>query len=174
MSQILNFGAIVEFGKKDGMIHISELAWQRIDSPSDLYKVGDAIKAEVIKLDGSKIFLSIKKLIADPWQNISEKYKVGDVVEGTVLKSTAFGLFVKLDSDIHGLAHVSELSDKKVDSAESIAKPGSVMKFKIVSIEPHEHRLGLSLKALNKKDPIEPMAKEEAPKEEAKTEETPA
>src|SRR3989339_54927 len=180
ITAVTDFGVFVEFGERlEGLVHISELAWQRIDSPSDLYKVGDAIKAEVIKLDGSKIFLSIKKLIADPWQNISEKYKVGDVVEGTVLKSTAFGLFVKLDSDIHGLAHVSELSDKKVDSAESIAKPGSVMKFKIVSIEPHEHRLGLSLKALNKGKEVASQssqdsgAKEEISKEDAKKEETP-
>ncbi len=167
ITAVTDFGAFVEFGEKlEGLIHISELAWQRIDNPSDLFKVGDMLKAEIIKIDGSKIFLSSKKLHTDPWKNVGEKYKTGDIVEGTVLKVTPFGLFVELDKDIHGLAHISELSSKPISSTDSIAKPGQLMKFKIVSIEPTEHRLGLSLKYLDKPE----ESKEEAKAE--KTEET--
>jgi small subunit ribosomal protein S1 len=150
ITAVTDFGVFVEFGENlEGLIHISELAWQRIDNPADLYKVGENLKAEIIKIDGSKIFLSSKKLHEDPWKNVAEKYKTGDIVEGIVLKATPFGLFVELDKDIHGLAHISELSNKPITSLESFAKPGSKMSFKIVSIEPNEHRLGLSVKALD-------------------------
>jgi small subunit ribosomal protein S1 len=151
ITAVTDFGVFLEFGEKlEGLIHISELAWQRIDNPSDLFKVGDKIKAEIIKIDGSKIFLSSKKLKADPWANINEKFKVNDIVEGLVVKITPYGLFVKLDEDIHGLAHISELSDRNA------AKPGEKMKFKIVSLDATEHRLGLSVKSLSKPNEPEP------------------
>ena len=194
ITAVTDFGVFVEFGENlEGLIHISELAWQRIDNPSDLYKVGDSVKAEIIKVEGSKIFLSSKKLQKDPWANINEKYNVGDIVEGEIIKSTPFGLFVKLDEDIHGLAHISELSNKKITNTEDFAKTGSTMSFKIVSIEPNEHRLGLSIKSMDDKDgdseakedktavvedskekepKVEEVTKEEEPKVEKVTEET--
>lgn len=150
VTAVTDFGVFLEFGEKlEGLIHISELAWQRIDNPSDLYKVGDKIKAEIIKIDGSKIFLSSKKLTTDPWANINEKFKVGDVVEGEILKITPYGLFVKLDENIHGLAHISELADKKT------VKHGETMKFRIVSLDAADHRLGLSVKSLSKPNETE-------------------
>ncbi|MEK7159149.1 MAG: S1 RNA-binding domain-containing protein [Patescibacteria group bacterium] len=161
ITAVTDFGVFVEFGTKlEGLIHISELAWQRIDNPADLFKVSDKIQAEIIKIDGSKIFLSSKKLKKDPWADINDKFKVNDIVDGTVLKLTPFGLFVQLDENIHGLAHISELSNKKIDSMDSIATPGKVMKFRIVSIEPTEHRLGLSIKSLDEKipEPVEVIA----------------
>ena len=91
----------------------------------------------------------MKKLVRDPWAGVAERYHIGDIVEGTVLKVNPFGLFVELDQEIHGLAHVSELADEPVNDVTKIAKPNDVMKFKIVSIEPKEHRLGLSLKTKN-------------------------
>jgi ribosomal protein S1 len=97
----------------------------------------------------------MKKLIQDPWAGVAEKYKIGEMVEGTVLKVNPFGLFVELDPEIHGLAHVSELSDKPVTDVTQIAKPGDVMSFKIVSIEPKEHRLGLSLKTKSESEGTE-------------------
>ena len=149
ITAVTDFGAFVEFGENlEGLIHISELAWQRIDDPRELFKVGDTIKAEIIKIDGSKIFLSSKKLKEDPWTDITARYNVGDLVEGVILKTTPFGLFVELDKDIHGLAHISELSEKTAANLGELCKPGETMKFKIVSIEPQEHRLGLSLKSL--------------------------
>ena len=158
VTAVADFGAFVRFDSLEGLVHISEIAWQRIDHPRDVLKVGQLVEAEVIGIEGSKIFLSMKKLVADPWKNIGAKYKVGDVVEGTVLKVNPFGFFVELDPEIHGLAHVSELSEAPVADVSTIGKPGDVMKFKIVSIEPTEHRLGLSIKALTAKE--EPKAEE--------------
>jgi small subunit ribosomal protein S1 len=152
ITAVTDFGAFVEFGTKmEGLVHISELAWQRIDNPRDIVKVGDQVEAEIINIEGTKIFLSMKKLQKDPWANISEKYKVGDMVNGKVLKVNPFGLFVELDPEIHGLAHISELSDKPITDVNEIAKAGETIKFRIISIEPKDHRLGLSLKALKEK-----------------------
>ncbi len=146
---VTDFGVFINFGENlEGLIHISELAWQRIDDPRNFVKVGEEIKAEIINIEGSKIFLSIKKLKGDPWKDINKKYKIGQKVKGKVIKANPFGLFVELDKDIHGLAHISELSVKPISSPEEIAKPGDTLELKIVSIEPKEHRLGLSIKAL--------------------------
>ncbi len=181
VTAVADFGAFVKFDSLEGLVHISEIAWQRIDHPRDILKIGQKVNAEIIGIEGSKIFLSMKKLLTDPWSNVKERYKVGDTVKGTVLKVNPFGLFVELDEEIHGLAHVSELSDKPVADVTEIASPGDLIDFKIVSIEPKEHRLGLSLKALSetKKEeaPVEEKTEEEAEevveekKEEEKTEE---
>lgn len=149
ITAIADFGVFVKFDNLEGLVHISEIAWQRIDHPRDLVKVGDKVKAEIIGIEGSKLFLSMKKLIQDPWKNVAEKYKIGDVVEGKVLKVNPFGFFVELDRDIHGLAHISELSKKPIKNVADIGKIGDTLKFKIVSIEPEQHRLGLSLKAMS-------------------------
>lgn len=171
VTAIADFGVFVKFPLEvedasahlEGLVHISEIAWQRIDHPSDFVKVDDNVKAEIIGIEGSKIFLSMKKLVTNPWENVGEKYKVGDVVEGTILKVNPFGFFVELDRDIHGLAHISELDSKPVKDLHAIGKEGETMKFAIVSVEPEKHRLGLSLKALKKSK----KAKEDAPAEEA-------
>ncbi|MBI4779200.1 S1 RNA-binding domain-containing protein [Candidatus Falkowbacteria bacterium] len=95
ITALTDFGVFVSFGENlEGLIHISELAWQRIDDPSDLFKVGDKVKAEIISIEGSKIFLSAKKLLTDPWHDVETKYKVGQAVSGTILKVNPFGLFV--------------------------------------------------------------------------------
>ncbi len=146
VTALADFGAFVKFDSLEGLVHISEIAWQRIDHPRDILKIGQHVAAEVIGIEGSKIFLSMKKLIRDPWADIQKRYKVGDIVKGQVLKVNPFGFFVELDPEIHGLAHVSELSDKPVADVSTIAKPGDMLDFKIISIEPNEHRLGLSLK----------------------------
>jgi ribosomal protein S1 len=146
ITAITNFGVFVSFGENiEGLVHISELAWQRIDSPNEMYKVGDKIKAEIISIDGAKVFLSAKKLLKDPWLEASSKYQSGQVVPGTILKINPFGLFVKLDEEIHGLAHISQLN---VDTGKKISdmfQPDEVRDFEIVSISPSEHRLGLKL-----------------------------
>jgi small subunit ribosomal protein S1 len=148
VTAVTDFGVFVEFGeeKLEGLVHISELAWQRIDNPSDFVQVGDTINAEIINIENSKIFLSMKKLKQDPWQAVGAKYKVGQIVSGKILKINPFGLFVELDPDIHGLAHISELSDKPIADISEVAKIGDTKDFRILSIEPNQHRLGLSLK----------------------------
>ncbi len=148
---VVNFGAFVEFGDGlEGLVHISELAWQRIDDPRDIIKVGDIVEAEIIEIEETKISLSIKKLQKDPWTTVQEKYKINDKVHGKVLKVNPFGAFVELDRDIHGLVHISELSDKKLNSPDAAIKVGENYEFTILSIEPENHRLGLSLKGPKK------------------------
>ena len=146
VTAVADFGAFVKFDALEGLVHISEIAWQRIDHPRDVLKIGQHVRAEIIGIEGSKIFLSMKKLLADPWKNVGDRYKVGDTVKGKVLKINPFGFFVELDPEIHGLAHVSELSDKAGVDTKTLAKPGDILDFRIVSVEPQEHRLGLSLK----------------------------
>ena len=163
VTALADFGAFVKFDALEGLVHISEIAWQRIDHPKDVLKVGDHVRAEIIGIEGSKIFLSMKKLIEDPWRNVEKRYKVGEVVKGKVLKVNPFGFFVELDADIHGLAHVSELSEKPVEDLHTIAKEGDVVDFKVVSIEPKEHRLGLSIKALKEPTAAKEENKEEVP-----------
>lgn len=147
---VVDFGAFVEFGQHlEGLIHISEMAWQRVDNPRDLVKVGDQIKASIIGIDGTKISLSLKRLTDDPWQKAVERYAIGQVVSGKVLKLNPFGAFVELDEEIHGLAHISELSAKSIRSASEVLKEGDTRQFKIISIDPNQHRLGLSVKQLD-------------------------
>lgn len=144
ITAVTDFGVFISFGENlEGLIHISELAWQRIDNPADLYKVGEKIKAEIISIDGAKIFLSSKKLIKDPWDNVSEKYKSGQKVRGKILKVNPFGLFVKLDDQIHGLAHISQLNLAPGQKINELYKDNEERDFTIVTIEPKEHRLGL-------------------------------
>jgi small subunit ribosomal protein S1 len=152
ISGVVDFGCFVEFGKGlEGLVHISELAWQRIDNPRDIVKVGDQVKAKIINIDGSKISLSFRRLVDDPWKKVDERYHLNDIVQGKILKVNPFGVFVELDPEIHGLAHISELSDKPVKDPLEIVKVGETRLWRIISMDPKEHRLGLSIKALDNK-----------------------
>lgn len=171
VSGVVDFGAFIKFkeGDKDleGLVHISELAWQRIDNPSDIVSVGQHVEAKVIGVDGLRISLSLKQLKEDPWKKVKEKYNIGDIVKAEVLKVTPFGGFIKLDADIHGLLHVSELPASAAGNPETVIKAGETREFKVISLEPDEHRLGLSLKALTE------SAKEENPVKEPKEKKAP-
>ena len=154
VTAVADFGAFVKFDSLEGLVHISEIAWQRIDHPRDLLKVNDEVDAEIIGIEGSKIFLSMKKLMTDPWQDVYEKYKINDIVTGTILKINPFGFFVELDPDIHGLAHVSEMTKSPGTDIHKLGQIGETREFRIVSIEPDEHRLGLSLKLDEKTEDV--------------------
>lgn len=155
ISALTSFGAFVKFGEGlEGLVHISEIVWQRIDHPKDVLKVGDRVKAQIIDLNKSKIYLSLKRLVDDPWKSVKERYKVGQVIQGEVHKVEPFGLMVKLDEDIHGLAHISELSDEAITDVKVLKEKfaiGQAYPFEIVSIEPAEHRLGLKLEGVKGK-----------------------
>ena len=158
ISGVVDFGAFVKFlppakadsnnenDKIEGLVHISELAWQLIDDPRTIVKTNDKVKAKIIGIDDTRISLSIKALAKDPWSEIAEKYKVGDNVQGKIDKINPFGAFVYLDKDIHGLAHVSEFQEvypgKKMDE---VLKAGETYSWKILSIEPKDHRMGLMI-----------------------------
>jgi small subunit ribosomal protein S1 len=146
VTAVTDFGAFVKFDSLEGLVHISEIAWQRIDHPRDLVKIGDHVKAEIIGIQGAKIFLSMKKLTDDPWKRVAANYSVGSMVEGKILKANPFGFFVELDPEIHGLAHISELSNTPIKDPTEVAKVGDTLTWRIISIEPENHRLGLSLK----------------------------
>jgi len=149
ISGIVDFGVFVKFGLGlEGLVHISELAWTRIDHPKDLFKVGQKVQAQVISIDRDRISLSIKRLQPDPWVESIKKYSVGQMVPGKVTKVMPFGAFVELDPDIYGLVHSVELSNDEVKDPTEIIKVGDEKEFKIISIEPQEHRLGLSLRTV--------------------------
>lgn len=159
VSGVVDFGAFVKFppkGRKmeeleekellEGLVHISELAWQLIEDPHDIIKTGEKVRCKVIDIDGTRVSLSIRALKDDPWTQIYDKYNVGQVVQGEVTKINPFGAFVQLDDNIHGLAHVSEILSKiKARSLDEILSVNKTYNFKILSIEPDSHRLGLSL-----------------------------
>lgn len=158
ISGVVDFGAFVKFpipgreesnndsDKLEGLVHISELAWQLIDNPRDVVKTGDKVQAKIIGIDDTRISLSIKALKKDPWSQIAEKYNVGDIVQGKVDRINPFGAFVYLDQDIHGLAHVSEFREAYKDKKmEEVLTAGETYTWKILSIEPKDHRMGLMI-----------------------------
>jgi len=168
ISGVVDFGAFVKFlppikkdstndaDKLEGLVHISELAWQLIDNPREVVKTGDRVDAQIIGIDDTRISLSIKALKKDPWSEIEKKYKIGDTVEGKVDKINPFGSFVYLDKDIHGLAHVSEFREVYPDKKmEDVLMAGEKYDWKILSIEPKEHRMGLMLVKEEKKKKTE-------------------
>ena len=158
VSGVVDFGAFVKFfppGKEDsdkedsqmeGLVHISELAWQLINDPREVIKKGDKVKAQIIGINGTRVSLSMKALEKDPWEKVEKKYKVGEIVRGKVDKINRFGVFVYLDKNIHGLAHVSEFQEiypgKRMDD---VIKEGKSYQWEILSIEPKNHRMGLAL-----------------------------
>lgn len=172
VTAVTDFGVFIKFGENlEGLIHISELAWQRIDNPNSLHRVGDIVKAEIIEMDGSKVFLSAKKLIKDPWEEVEKKFKVNQTVKGKILKVNPFGLFVSLDDDIHGLAHVNSLNLAPGQKIQDIYKEGETRDMVIISIEAKEHRLGLSIKS-EKEIEAEKKASKKSKEAEDKKEET--
>jgi len=175
VSALTSFGAFVKFGENmEGLVHISEIVWQRIDHPKDVLKVGDQVKAQIIDINKSKIYLSIRRLIDDPWKKVKDKYKVGQVIEAEIHKVEPFGLMIKLDDDIHGLAHLTELSDTTdytIEKMKEDFKVGEKKKFEIISIEPSEHRLGLKLEGVKGKIQTKEEIKKEKSTKKEKVEE---
>jgi len=144
---VVDFGVFVKFGKNgqklEGLVHISELSWQLVENPRDLYKEGDKVKAQVIEIVNGKVSLSIKVLTEDPWNKIAEKFSSEQIVEGQVARMNHFGIFVQLDPEVRGLVHNSEIEKDRPRYTE--LKEGSTAKFKILSIDPQEHRISLAL-----------------------------
>ncbi|MDP7579337.1 MAG: S1 RNA-binding domain-containing protein [SAR202 cluster bacterium] len=145
---ISSFGAFVDLGGADGLIHISELSWDTITTPEDVVSVGDELDVHILKVDsqGKKIALSLKRLKPEPWETIEEKFHVGDIVNAKVTKLTNFGAFARLEDSVEGLIHISELTSRAITHPREVVGEKEVVRLKILRIEPERRRLGLSLK----------------------------
>jgi small subunit ribosomal protein S1 len=145
---IAPFGVFIDLGGIDGLVHKSELSWNKVNNPEAGYKVGDEVEAEVIDInhERGRISLSIRRLQPDPWHSTVADFRVGDVIEGTVTKLVNFGAFVRVRDGLEGLIHISELSHQRVAHPGDVVREGQTLKLKIISLDSERHRLGLSLK----------------------------
>jgi small subunit ribosomal protein S1 len=150
VSNLCSFGAFVDLGGADGLIHISQLSWGHLNHPNQVLHVGDEVDVYVLGVDPvkKKIALSLKRAQADPWDTIEERYQVGQLVQGTVTKITSFGAFARVEDGVEGLAHVSELSNRHITNPKEVVKEGDEREFQVIHIDGKKRRLGLSLKAL--------------------------
>ncbi len=145
---ISSFGAFVDIGGADGLIHISELSWSMVNSPEEVVSVGQKVDVFVLRVDAEnmKIALSLRRLQPEPWETIHERHNIGDVVNATVTKLTNFGAFARVEDSIEGLIHISELSARMINHPREVVREGEQVEVKILRIEPERRRLGLSLK----------------------------
>ena len=145
---ISSFGAFVDLGGADGLIHISELSWSLVNSPDEIVSVGQELDVFVLRVDAEnkKIALSLRRLQPEPWETIHERHTVDDVVSATITKLTNFGAFARVEDSVEGLIHISELSEKMITHPREVVGEGDDVKVKILRIEPDRRRLGLSLK----------------------------
>jgi small subunit ribosomal protein S1 len=148
VTSVADFGAFVDLGGVDGMIHLSELSWTKIAHPGDLLKVGDKIEVQVLGVDRDRerIALSLKRRQPEPWSTVEERYKVGQLVNGTITKLASFGAFARLEDNIEGLIHISELADRRIQHPKEVVKEGDTLQLRVIRIDPARRRLGLSLK----------------------------
>jgi small subunit ribosomal protein S1 len=150
VSSLADFGAFVDLGGADGLIHLSELSWGRIQHPSEVVKTGDRVEVQVLNVDleRRRIGLSLKRLQPEPWAQLIATYKVGDEVDATITKLTSFGAFARVgDQDVEGLIHISELSDDRVDNPGQVVREGETVRARLIRIAPERKRLGLSLRS---------------------------
>jgi small subunit ribosomal protein S1 len=148
VSRIVNFGAFVDLGGVDGLVHVSELSWKHIDHPSEVVEVGDEVEVEVldVDLDRERVSLSLKATQEDPWQKFAREHAVGEVVDGEVTKLVPFGAFVKVADGIEGLVHISELAERHVEVPEAVVNVGDKIEVKVIDIDTVRRRISLSLK----------------------------
>lgn len=169
---VVKFGLFVAFDGLEGLVHISEIAWGHVKNPAEFAEVGDKVTVKVIGIDGDKLSLSIKQLTKDPWEEIAERYPVGKRVQGTVVRFADYGAFLKLEKDINGLVHLSEIAHHKVTDPAEALKIGEKIEAQVINIDVDERRIGLSVKALKPidKETLERMKKEQAEEEARKKE----
>ena len=160
VSSIVNFGAFVDLGGVDGLVHVSELSWKHIDHPSEVVEVGQEVTVEVldVDMDRERVSLSLKATQEDPWQVFARTHAIGQVVPGRVTKLVPFGAFVRVEDGIEGLVHISELAQRHIDVPEQVVKMGEEIFVKVIDIDLDRRRISLSLKQAN--DGVDPNAQE--------------
>ncbi|MCA9822376.1 MAG: S1 RNA-binding domain-containing protein [Dehalococcoidia bacterium] len=148
VSSITDFGIFIDLGGADGLAHMTELTWERGKKPKDLYAIGDTVQAYILKVDreAKKISLSLKRAQPEQWDDTVDRYVIGQILIGRVTKIMAFGAFVRLEGPVEGLIHISELSNRRIQTPKDVVKEGDVVPVKLVRIEKDRHRLGLSLR----------------------------
>lgn len=148
VKSLTDFGAFVDLGGVDGLVHISELSWGRPKHPSEVLSVGDEIDVQVLRLDHErgKVSLGYKQTLPDPWSQVEEKYPEGTDVTGRVVRLTTFGAFVELEPGVDGLIHISQLADYRVLKPEDVVNPGETVRVRVLSVRPDEKRISLSLR----------------------------
>ena len=159
VKNVTDFGAFIDLGGADGLLHISEMSWGRVENPKKIFKVGEPIKVLIKDINGDKIALSLKFEDQNPWLHADEKYAVGNVVEGTIARMTEFGAFVELEPGVDALLHVSQISREHVEKPSDVLSVGQVITAKVVDFNGEEKKISLSMKAL------EPAAEEAAEEE---------
>lgn len=148
VSRLTKFGAFVDLGGLDGLIHLSELSWKRVKNPSEVVSIGDKVEVYVLDVDkeNNRISLALKDVSEDPWNNVQDKYKVGSVVDGTVSKFLNFGAFVEIEPGLEGLVHLSEISEERILKPSDVLNIGNKVRVKILDIDPKAKRMSLSIK----------------------------
>ena len=151
VTSLANFGAFININGADGLVHLSELSWEHIDHPREVLEVGQEINVKVINVDREKkrIGLSVRALQEDPWRARVEKYSVGQLVEGVITRLTKFGAFARLEGDIEGLIHISEIAEHRIEHPKEVLKEGEVKSLRVIRIDPDQHRIGLSLRKVD-------------------------
>lgn len=172
VARIESYGAFVNIGELDGLLHISNMSWKRIKHPSVLVKAGDKVKVEVIKKDAEKgkISLRLSDIPENPWESVDVRYQVGSVYTAKVARIQPFGVFINLEEEVDGLCHVSEISRERVENPADVLKPGDEVEVKVLSIDKANKRISLSIKAAQDGGDIAPLAVEvrETPEREEK------
>jgi ribosomal protein S1 len=163
---VKDFGAFVDLGGADGLLHIGEMSWIRVNDASQVVQPGQSLRVVVLKIDREhrKISLGLKQLTASPWDDVDQKYPIGSVASGKVTRTETYGAFVELEPAIEGLIHISELSPKRVHRVADVVKPGQEVQVAVLSVDREQRRIGLSLKAALPKE--EPATPETEPDEE--------
>lgn len=164
VARLTDFGAFVDLGGIDGLVHVSEISHSHVDKPSDALKVGDKVQVKVLSIDPEKerISLSIKDTLPGPWSDIEEKAAVGTVLDGTVKRLTSFGAFVEVFPGVEGLVHISQISHKHIATPHEVLHEGDEVKVKVLEVNPDEHRIALSIKALEEKPAEEKVVEEDS------------
>jgi len=150
VQRMTDFGVFVDIGGVDGLVHVSELAWNRVDKPSDVVKEGDKVQVKVLKVDreNERIGLSIKETQAGPWAKVAEEFKAGSIATGTVKRLVSFGAFVEVAPGIEGLVHISQIANRRVNTPGEVLKEGQQVQVKILDVVPAEQRISLSIRAV--------------------------
>ena len=151
VTSLADFGAFVNINGADGLVHLSEVSWDHIKNPAEVLKVGDEVNVKVISVDKDKkrIGLSIRQTQEDPWGDRMAKYKVGDLLTAEITRLTKFGAFAKLEEDVEGLIHISEISEKRIEHAKEVLKEGDKVTVRVIKIDPEAHRIGLSIRRVD-------------------------